>query len=79
VNVWRGQAEHLADSLATGADIALLYRALCEGREASKDEPGVATSTMARWRCVAMTTVRPGPKRLVMWLYWLVAGYPQGQ
>ena len=61
------------------ADIALLYRALRKGREDSKDEPGAADFYYSEMEMRRHDRSAPWPERLVLWLYWLVAGYPQGQ
>jgi hypothetical protein len=57
------------------ADIALLYRALRKGREDSKDEPGAADFYYGEMEMRRHDRTAPWPERLVLWLYWLVAGY----
>jgi uncharacterized protein YjbI with pentapeptide repeats len=56
-------------------DIALLYRALRKGREDSKDEPGAADFYYGEMEMRRRDRTAPWPERLVLWLYWLVAGY----
>jgi hypothetical protein len=57
------------------ADIALLYRALRKGREDSKDEPGAADFYYGEMEMRRHDRTAPLPERVVLWLYWLVAGY----
>jgi uncharacterized protein YjbI with pentapeptide repeats len=57
------------------AEIALLYRALRKGREDSKDEPGAADFYYGEMEMRRHDRTAPWPERLVLWLYWLVAGY----
>lgn len=62
------------------SQIAAIYRALRKGREDGKDEPGAADfyygeMEMRRQSGPAHTASRPAGERLVLWLYWLVAGY----
>ncbi len=57
------------------ADIALLYRALRKGREDSKDEPGAADFYYGEMEMRRHDRTAPWPERVVLWLYWLVAGY----
>jgi hypothetical protein len=53
----------------------LLYRALRKGREDSKDEPGAADFYYGEMEMRRHDRTAPWPERLVLWLYWLVAGY----
>jgi hypothetical protein len=57
------------------ADIALLYRALRKGREDSKDEPGAADFYYGELEMRRHDRTASWPERVVLWLYWLVAGY----
>jgi hypothetical protein len=57
------------------ADIAMLYRALRKGREDSKDEPGAADFYYGEMEMRRHDRTAPWPERVVLWLYWLVAGY----
>jgi hypothetical protein len=57
------------------AEIALLYRALRKGREDSKDEPGAADFYYGEMEMRRHDPATPWPERLVLALYWLVAGY----
>jgi uncharacterized protein YjbI with pentapeptide repeats len=57
------------------ADIAMLYRALRKGREDSKDEPGAADFYYGEMEMRRHDRTAPWPERMVLWLYWLVAGY----
>ncbi len=57
------------------AAIALLYRALRKGREDSKDEPGAADFYYGEMEMRRHDRTAPWPERVVLWLYWLVAGY----
>jgi hypothetical protein len=57
------------------ADIALLYRALRKGREDLKDEPGAADFYYGEMEMRRKDKTAPWPERVVLWLYWLSAGY----
>jgi hypothetical protein len=57
------------------ADIALLYRALRKGREDSKDEPGAADFYYGEMEMRRHDRTAPWSERVVLWLYWLIAGY----
>jgi Pentapeptide repeats (9 copies) len=57
------------------ADIALLYRALRKGREDSKDEPGAADFYYGEMEMRRHDQTAPWSERVVLWLYWLFAGY----
>jgi hypothetical protein len=57
------------------ADIALLYRALRKGREDSKDEPGADDFYYGEMEMRRHDRTAPWPERMVLLLYWLVAGY----
>jgi hypothetical protein len=57
------------------ADIALLYRALRKAREDSKDEPGAADFYYGEMEMRRHDRSTPWAERVVLWLYWLVAGY----
>jgi len=56
-------------------DIAMLYRALRKGREDSKDEPGAADFYYGEMEMRRHDRTAPWAERVVLWLYWLVAGY----
>jgi uncharacterized protein YjbI with pentapeptide repeats len=55
--------------------IANLYRALRKGREDAKDEPGAADFYYGEMEMRRHDRDTPRAERLVLWLYWLVAGY----
>jgi hypothetical protein len=57
------------------ADIAMLYRALRKGREDSKDEPGAADFYYGEMEMRRHDRTAPWPERMVLLLYWLIAGY----
>jgi uncharacterized protein YjbI with pentapeptide repeats len=62
------------DALEAG-QIASLYRALRKGREDAKDEPGAADFYYGEMEMRRHNPDTPRAERLVLWLYWLVAGY----
>jgi hypothetical protein len=69
----QGLAEY--EHVLPPADIVRLYRALRKGREDSKDEPGAADFYYGEMEMRCHDHTAPWPEPLVLWLYWLVAGY----
>jgi Pentapeptide repeats (9 copies) len=71
---------HLAGSggLTAASDprqLAAVYRALREGREASKDEPGAADFYYGEMEMRREAPATPWSERFIVWWYWLLAGY----
>jgi hypothetical protein len=58
-------------------EISSLYRALRKGREDNKDEPGAADFYYGEMEMRRNAKSSPVGERLVLLLYWLVAGYGQ--
>jgi hypothetical protein len=55
--------------------LAAVYRALREGREVSKDEPGAADFYYGEMEMRRMAAQTPWSERFILWWYWLLAGY----
>jgi hypothetical protein len=55
--------------------LAAVYRALREGREASKDEPGAADFYYGEMEMRRKAPATPWSERFILWWYWLLAGY----
>jgi hypothetical protein len=55
--------------------IAALYRELRKGREDAKDEPGAADFYYGEMELRRHNQEAPRTERLILWLYWLFAGY----
>jgi uncharacterized protein YjbI with pentapeptide repeats len=56
-------------------EVANLYRALRKGREDAKDEPGAADFYYGEMEMRRYAAPRFGVERIVLTLYWLLAGY----
>lgn len=52
-----------------------MYRELRKGREDAKDQPGAADFYYGEMELRRRDRATPWAERLVLWLYWLVAGY----
>jgi hypothetical protein len=57
------------------AQLAALYRELRKGREDARDEPGAADFYYGEMEMRRYNHAAPLSERLILWLYWLVAGY----
>jgi len=67
---------HLAGSAAPDPrQLAAVYRALREGREVSKDEPGAADFYYGEMEMRRKALATPWSERFILWWYWLLAGY----
>jgi hypothetical protein len=56
-------------------EITSLYRALRKGREDNKDEPGAADFYYGEMEMRRKARSTPWPERIILFLYWLLAGY----
>jgi hypothetical protein len=62
-------------TVLAAVQIAALYRELRKGREDAKDEPGAADFYYGEMELRRHNQEAPWTERLILWLYWLVAGY----
>jgi hypothetical protein len=59
----------------TSDRLAVLYRALRKAQEDSKNEPGAADFYYGEMEMRRLDRQTPWAERVILWLYWLVAGY----
>jgi hypothetical protein len=59
----------------TPVQLAALYRELRKGLEDSKNEPGAANFYYGEMEMRRLDQRSPWAERMILWLYWLVAGY----
>jgi uncharacterized protein YjbI with pentapeptide repeats len=62
-------------TVLAAVQIAALYRELRKGREDAKDEPGAADFYYGEMELRRHNQEAPRTERLILWLYWLFAGY----
>jgi hypothetical protein len=62
-------------ALLAPVQLAALYRELRKAREDARDEPGAADFYYGEMELRRHHRDAPWAERLVLWLYWLVAGY----
>jgi uncharacterized protein YjbI with pentapeptide repeats len=84
---WRGRRWHHTTSELFGspllkearrpgpAELAAIYRRLRKGREDAKNEPGAADFYYGEMEMRRHAHNTPWAERLLLWLYWLTAGY----
>jgi hypothetical protein len=78
VGWWRARRRMLAEEgIATGTQMATVYRALRKSFEDSKFEAGAGDFYYGEMECRRHSKDSSRAERVILWFYWLLSGYGQ--